>query len=204
MTGNMCGILDLKINVAEKATTRVPSGTFRGTCRSIDCHDIQGIVTQMTGNISLEAHISIFGRSHLLTIQIDITIEDESSKIEAHLAVFPNLFGLECLSIPAFAHRFETTRSTGTFIPWLFELEIMRQIDSPPIGIVECRTLGTRLCSQLELPIEIEQLVLIGSEIRNRDVVNRLTLSSIDILSRGSHRHDCHNNGKEVFLHRIS
>ena len=158
----------------------------------------------MTGNIGLEAHISIFGRSHLLTIQIDITIEDKSSEIKTHLAVFPNLFGLECLSIPAFAHRFEATRSTGTFVPWLFELEIMRQIDSPPIGIVECRVLGTRLCSQLEFPIEIKQLVLIGGKNRNRDVVNRLTLSSIDILSRGSHRHDCHNNGKEVFLHRIS
>ena len=116
----------------------------------------------MTGDIGLEAHIAVFGRSYLRAVQIDIAIEDESAEVEAHATILPDLLGAEALAIPAFAHRLEAARSACTLVPGLFELEVMRQIDMAPAGIVERGVLGSGLRTQLELPVEVEELMLKG------------------------------------------
>ena len=151
------GILQSQPHVAEQPRTRVPAAAVWLARVGIDRHHVVLSVAQMFRDFCLKAQIAIFRRGHPLPVDIDVAVVHHSLEVEHHAQSLPFLGGTEVLTIPALALSLPASCATGPFVPGLFPLEVVRQVQPPPLAVVRPQGLRPLGVAQLEVPVEVEQ-----------------------------------------------
>ena len=115
----------------------------------------------MFGEVGLQSHVSVVGRSHFLAVDIHIAEIDDASEVEFHTEPLPGFVGDERFAVPALAHRLEAACPATVLRPRLLKLEIVRQIHMPPL---------LRFLAGGKFPVEVPEHFLLGYELGQRPV----------------------------------
>ena len=162
------------VDIAEESAAGIPARISGVGGVGIDGNDVLLAIAQVLGDIDFKAYIAIVGAANLVAVEIDI------SKIHDTLEINEDAFALillgrgKGLDIPSRTHLLETSGreaaldiGSGITVvgflvgcgchPWLFNLEIMRQIDfSPATGLGLSGRNGRSGFSLMEKPSTID------------------------------------------------
>ena len=129
--------------ITEQTATGVPTGVLRLTGRTVYSQYVRFIPLQQFGDISLKTQIAIVCATDLLAVQIGIAMQHNTLEVEYDTLTLPCGIGIESLAIPTCGHLLETA-STGCLIvpPRHLYLIVMGQVQTAPVRVIECRTLG--------------------------------------------------------------
>ena len=165
MTDNMRGIPDLEIHVAVDARSCIPPGGIPRPRRSIYRNHIRHVISQEPADFNLIADISVLAGSSFFPIDINVAHVHYSVEFQTDFLSLPGGIGIEMLTVPAFALGFESLRSGPRIpVPGLLELEVVRQVQAPPVTVVKRRIGGTVHGPETEQPVKVEQLPALGCD----------------------------------------
>ena len=124
-------------------------------------------VDQMRRQIVCERDIAVRTFSEIVTVDPNLTVAIDAVKVDEDLFPLAVHGHRECLAIPAEAtgQRAAAGAGRGLFTELAFDTPVVRQIQLPPLSIVETRVLHVRDIAKLKAPILVEGDFFTGSRI---------------------------------------
>ena len=151
-------VLHLQIYIPEQSASGVPARSVHLSGIGIYGHQIVLAQFQIPGDIHLESNVPVLAGSHLCAVYIHVPVIHYSIKLQEHFLSLPRFVRAEGLAVPALAHRLEPAPVQGRVLrPRLLPLEVVREVQAAPGGVVQGGILRPGDCSLAEFPVKVEK-----------------------------------------------